>query len=214
MTTLSTIRTRCRNLLGDTAGTEFTDAQVNAWINDALQDLSNHFPQVKTKVFTTVADQRKYNWESDLPIAILSVEYPTGEDPPEYLQRRAYTDPGFWEENGYYDFITRSITDATYKPLLVISEEPEANDYIEITYQVAHDALSADADITTLPDRYLYLIELYVRWKAWQELATTEGIDPDPMQRTMASQLELNAFRAERSWYNALKDAKAAESET
>jgi hypothetical protein len=76
-----------------------------------------------------------------------------------------------------------------------------------------HDLLSADADILSVLPRHEHLIHLFVRWKAWSELATTEGTDPDPTEALSAT-FEVNATRAERSYLQALKDAQQAESES
>lgn len=48
-----------------------------------------------------------------------------------------------------------------------------------------------------------------MRYKAWQELSTSEGMDPDPIKLLAATQ-EVNSYRAERAYYKALDLAKKA----
>ena len=55
-----------------------------------------------------------------------------------------------------------------------------------------------------------HLISLFVRYKAWQELSTSEGMDPDPIKLLAATQ-EVNSYRAERAYYKALDNAKKAQ---
>ena len=82
-----------------------------------------------------------------------------------------------------------------------------------MTYYGEHNELSAGADVTTILERHEHLIPLFVRWKCWQELALTEGADPDPIKLLSATQ-EVNAYRAEYAYRKALSEAKAAESQT
>jgi hypothetical protein len=54
---------------------------------------------------------------------------------------------------------------------------------------------------------------LYVRWAAFQELATTESSDPDPTSLALST-LELNAYRAQRLYLQSLDKAERAESKS
>jgi len=62
--------------------------------------------------------------------------------------------------------------------LLWISADPLVNEDINLIYQGDHAYLDDDADVVTVIDRHLELIMLYVRWAAFQELATTESSNP------------------------------------
>jgi hypothetical protein len=62
-------------------------------------------------------------------------------------------------------------------------------------------------------DRRLELIMLYVRWAAFQELATTESSNPDPTSLALST-LELNAYRAQRLYLQSLQKAEEAESKS
>lgn len=212
MTTFAQLETDCRELIGDTGSTVFTANQVQQWINDAIRDISLHFPLRKTYDINTAANDREYDLTTEF-IGIISVEYPQGEDPPEYLLRRSYTHPLFWLQDGYYDFIPRRDATSTNKPEIWISTKPAADETIRIEYMCEHTALSAPTDVLTILPRHEHLIHLFVRWKAWQELATSEGMDPDPIKLLAATQ-EVNATRAERQYREGLRIANKAENES
>jgi hypothetical protein len=212
--TQATLNQMCRNLLGDTDALDytFTNDQINEWINLAIIDLSLHFPRIIQYDISTVAGGHRYDLPSSITGAI-SVEYPQGEDPPEFLFRRSYTHPWFYLEDGFYDILIRQDQDSTYPPELIISSSPEDNQTVRIEYKGAHNLLSDPGDECTLLDRHVHLIPLFVRWKAHQELSTSEGRDPDAILHIM-SDVEINATRAENAYRTSLQEALQAESES
>ena len=202
------LRTLCRRRLGDlTVPFQFSDEQLNQWINDAIADYSLHFPRVQSTSIACVADDRMYDLPSNC-LAILSLEYPTGEDPPEYLYQREYTHPDFWQEDGYYAFIQTS-QDNDY-PELWISEKPSSGETITVIYHATHDFLDDDdSDLNTVPESHLELVILFVRWAAFQSLSSVENASPDNRTST-SSTLELNASRAEGVYRKMLQEIKEA----
>ena len=76
-----------------------------------------------------------------------------------------------------------------------------------------HAYLDDDSDETSLPERHLELVMLYVRWAAFQELAMGASADPDPTSLALGT-LELNAYRAQRLYLTALAECLKAESES
>ena len=69
------------------------------------------------------------------------------------------------------------------------------------------------SSICNRPDRHLPLIPLFVRWKAAQNFATKEGLDPGPLSQ-LAFTLELNAGRCETAYRNALTASLQAETDS
>ena len=61
-----------------------------------------------------------------------------------------------------------------------------------------HPAISGEENLTVL-GRHEHLIHLFVRWKAWAELAIGVGMDPSPVNLLSATE-EVNAYRAERAY--------------
>jgi hypothetical protein len=222
--TLATLRQEARDLIGDTSAVSpiFTTQQIDSWINAAIRDLNNHFPRTIVDTLSTTAGTHVY----DLPqtfIAMIKVEYPTGDDPPSYLKYRSSKLTTFWNFGGvtaagdfaagYYDILRPQDADSLNPPQIVISANPGASETITYTAKIEHNQLTSSSDETTIPDRLTHLIPLYVRYKAWQELSTSEGMDPDPIKLLAATQ-EVNSYRAERAYYKALDMAKKALSES
>lgn len=210
--TLATLEQECRDLIGDTSlvAPIFTDQQIDSWINAAIRDLNNHFPRTASDTLTTSAGVHIY----DLPltfIAMIQVEYPSGDDPPSYLKYRSHRLLTFFDYQGYYDVLYPQDAGSLNPPQLIISQKPSSGQTISYTAKLEHNQLSSGSDETTIPDRLTHLIPLYVRYKAWQELSTSEGMDPDPIKLLAATQ-EVNSYRAERAYYKALDMAKKAQS--
>jgi len=205
------LRNLCRRRLGDlTAPYQWSDLQLNQWINDAIADYGQHFPRQVSAAITTVADQHPYELPAGFQSAV-SVEYPQGEDPPIYMQRLAYTDFEFWQLGGRYDIVRRR--DGSAVDDVWISDEPADGETICLEYLADHASLDDDGDECTVPDRHLELLVLFVRWAALQELAAEEARDPDPTTLAM-SVLDTNAMRAERTYRAAVKEAQRAASES
>jgi len=211
--TLTTLLQECRNMLGDTVATyTFADSQLTDFINQAIRDLSQHFPRQLFYELSTSADDHFYDLEIT-HTAILSCEYPADETPPRYLKRRAYTHKNFWLTDGYYDMIKPSDSTSINPPQLIVSDTPAEGETISLWLNADHEELTAGADECTLQDRYLHLIGLFVRWKCWQELSTTEGMDPSPLT-TLAFTVEINSKRAEEAYRTALKAAQVAQQDS
>lgn len=208
--TLATLRQECRDLIGDTSlvAPIFTDQQIDSWINAAIRDLNNHFPRQVTDTLVTAAGVHIYDLPGTL-IAMLKVEYPTGDDPPSYLKYRSSKLSSFWNVEGFYDVLHPQDAGSANPPQLILSQSPAAGETITYTARIEHSQLSNPSDETTLLDRHTHLIPLFARYKAWQELSTSEGMDPDPIKLLAATQ-EVNAYRAERAYYKALDMAKKA----
>jgi hypothetical protein len=208
MTTLTELTIQCRNLIGDYSSTYFTDTILYDHINRGIEDLSKYFPLVKEYALTTTLNVRKYDFEADFLEAI-SVEYPTGEEPPQYLLRRSYTHPSFWSEDGFYDIVRSHDATSTNPTQIYISQKPATGQTITVKYHCIHTTLVDSGDVCTIPAHLIHLIGLFVRWKVWQEIATAEGLDPEQTKLLAATQ-EVNATRAERQYRAALSECKKA----
>ena len=108
---------------------------IEQWLKDAIRDYSTYFPRTCTHTITTTAEDRTYDLPTDF-IAMLSVEYPAGEETPEYLTRRAYTHEAFWGNN-HYDILARKDDGDAHE--IWIGPEPEENESITIEYTAHHD---------------------------------------------------------------------------
>lgn len=118
------------------------------------------------------------------------------------MKFRERTHSDFWQEDGY-SFIEKE-KGADDLNILYISQKPDDGESIEVTYNAHHAFLDDDdTEENTVPERHLEPIILFVKWAAYQELATTESISSDPTT-SMSSTLEMNATRAEQAYRKTL----------
>lgn len=208
------IRDLCRRRLGDLAVPyRWSDLQINQWINDATGDYSVHFPRLAMDSFTTTPGQNRYPLAAEQGRRVLSVEYPVSPSAPDrqnLLQPGELNDPGFFVQDGFY--AVEYTPDSAGEIVLWLSGAPSGAN-CRLTCHCDHPSLDDDSDVTSLPERHLELVMLYVRWASYQELASAESSNPDPTSLALST-LELNAFRAQRLYLTSLNECKQAESES
>jgi hypothetical protein len=210
-TTLSDLIDLCEADLADSGNATWSAADVEQWLRDAIADYSIHFPRVLSTTIATSADDRTYDLPADF-LEPLTVEYPTGEDPPEYLKRRGYTHPDFWEVDGYFTIVHRG--DDTDVDELWISEEPDDAETITVIYKGKHDNTIDAGDNLTVPARHHYLLRYYVQWQARLQLQIAEEKSPTSNSSLIMAQLSSNAQRAKRVYLDALSKAIFAETKS
>lgn len=156
---------------------------VNAWIRDAIRDYSAHFPRfVDTDTEGTniecVADQQEYSLSSFTGIqTVLDVEYPAGEDPPEFVERRDQDDPRGFEGLGVY-----AVQGFERPSALRLGEEPSEGEEIRIAYLADHSMPTSDAEALTVPDYHLDALVLFVHWRAMRATVNRLMTNPDPQE--------------------------------
>ena len=205
MTPLAQLADRAQAAVSDTAAGTWSQEQIEEWALEAIRDYSNYFPRRLQSTIATAAGDRQY----DLPagtLALLSVEYPTGQDPPEYLDRRPYTHPDFWIETGYYDFFLPH--DPTDQGELYISEKPAAGETITIHCTAIHDVTVASGDTITVPAQHEPILIEFVVWRAWLERLGKEQQAPTSNSSLLLNQYASNADRARRNYVQALGRAR------
>lgn len=211
--TLAQLRIQVLGLLGDPINALFTAAQIDDWINRAIEDLSTHFPTYVDYAIITVAGQHIYDLETYIK-GIVSVEYPTGETPPRYLKRKTYTSSIFWiSGEGYYDFVKTQTSDSTLPPQLYVSDHTPVAKTITVKCESDHTVLTAPADTCTVLERHIHLIGLFVQWKAFAERASHDMEDPNPLS-TRYSSMSAATERVMNAYLRALDRATSAEAES
>ena len=168
MSTLAEVADRAQAAIGDSDAGTWTQKEVEAWVCDGLRELSRSFPREASTDLTTTEDDREY----DLPDgfqSVVSVEYPQGQDPPCFLQRKSFLADDFWGATGYYDAVGGG--DDSDAAELFISEEPDDSETIRVRYLADHDWELAAGDTVTLPGRYHHLLVMFVVWQAMEERA-------------------------------------------
>jgi hypothetical protein len=197
MTTRLDLRNLCRRRLGDLAAPyHWSDLQINQWINDAIADYSLYFPRLAQASLETTPGEHVVPLPADF-LDPVSVSFPAGQDPPQLLQRLSCQEPSFWELPRRYDVVSRG--DGSASDELWLSDLPQSGEHVALEYLATHASLDDDGDLTTLPDRHLELVVLFVRWAGMQELASSEARNPDPTTLAMST-LDTAAARAERTY--------------
>lgn len=201
MTTLAQLANRVQGVVNDETAAEWTQALVEEWCVEGIRDYNQHFPRVRSSTINATDDVRFYDLPADFR-RMVSVEYPTGEDPPEYLTQRSRLGGMFWGRTGYYDVIERN--DASEPSELVLSEKPATGEDIEVTYVGDHDLSPSPNDTITMPARHEGIIVEFVIWRAWLELLAGEQKSPTSNSSLLMSQYSSNADRAKRSYVESL----------
>ena len=209
--TLANLIDHCEADLSDSGNATWTAADVEQWCRDAILDYSLHFPRIKMKDITTSANDRDYDLEADF-LSVVSVEYPQGQTPPEYLEPREYQHPDFWLEDGYYDVVLNE--DKENAAELWISEKPSASQTIRVHYQALHDYTIATNENLTVPYKHHHILRAYVVWKALVQLKHAEEASPTSNSSLLMSQLATNVDRARRAYVDILAKAVFAESKS
>lgn len=210
-TTLQNLIDDCEADLGDVANATFAAEDIEQWCRDAIADYSQHFPVRDSLTITCSVADKTYALSDDQIIRVVSVEFPKGEDPPEYLHRRPYTHPDFWSEEGYYDVILRDNVNDKHE--LWISNSPTSiTQQIEVEYEAYHDNTASVATSLSVPPAHEHVLRKYVRWQAIEQLKAAEEASPTSNSSLLMSQLAINADRARRAYVDALAKAVFADS--
>ena len=183
MATIADVADRAQLTLNDAAAGTWPQATVEAWIADAMRDYSQYFPRVVESYVDALGGTPTHIilLPTDFMEMIL-VEFPRGEDPPAYLERRSMHAQTFWEVDGYYDIIPveQEAVDGNTatQARLVLSRLPLATEGYTIRYLAAHSG-SGSSDTVTVRSDHQPLLILYALWQAMKERAATHLQDPD-----------------------------------
>ena len=157
-----------------------------------------------TEVSTLVAANPGYEYvlQADL-IDVVRVEYPTGEDPPVYLDRWDHRHPDFFNQTGYYDV---QIDDDTSNGTLWLSFKATYMDYIGILYTAPHDADLDSGDAITVREDHESILILFVIWQAVKERVATHLQDPDTTSDILQKMVNAE-MQAEQEYLRAIRNA-------
>jgi hypothetical protein len=210
MTTWSKIIDQCENAINDEGNATWSVDQLVKWINDAVRDYSQHFPHILTDEITVTNGTQEYDLAANF-MGILSVEYPDGESPRQFLTRRPYTNGAgsdFWNLGGYYDILAR--TDDANAATIIFSGELTTDETAVLEYK-AHQALIDDANdvsgTVSVPAEHQHLLVKYVQWQATTQLQFAEQQSPTSNSSLLMAQLAQNARRLSLEYATALQQA-------
>lgn len=195
MTTKSDLRRSLRQMLTDASA--WPDSQLDEWCRQAIYEYSLHFPYPRTASWDTSAGVRAYTIYSEAATtiihAILSVEYPVGDEPPTLLARKREHEADFFGGQ-YYDLRLDG-----YSQVLVLGQPPQGGEAIKITYESEHVYPSQEDSNLTVPDKHIELLRLFVQWKAVSYLELAEAVDIS-RQVSLLKDLGTNSQRAEQAY--------------
>ncbi len=194
----------CEQDLNDSGNATWAAADLKQWSIDSIADYGLHFPLKLTDDITTSLNVRIYDIDEGFLTAV-SVEYPQGEDPPQYLQPRSHVHSNFWTTEGYYDIILRD--DDQVKNEILISTKPAASETIRVNYLSHHILPSAGATKLTVPDEHQHILRNYVLWRAAIQLKVAEEASPTSNSSLIMSQLAVNVDRMRRAYVDSLAKA-------
>ena len=197
----------CRRLLGDPGGQYFRDVDLNQWIADAIGEYNQHFSQELSDSIALVTNTHIYSLIVYVATIkdVVRVEYPEGEDPPEYMVRRAYDDPrGFWD-GGYYDL--RGMGAGAQPAELILGPSPSTGETMRLWYLADYAYPDSDGEQLQAPDRDLNLLAAFVRWRAIVSLESREMASPN-LSTNVLGTLGTNSHLARKQFDAMLKSRK------
>jgi hypothetical protein len=197
----NTIRTVLTNNL------VFPDDLLNQLIGDAIRDYSLFFPRESFGQIECVNDKREYGFayfaSSAQVMSIVSVEYPRGLTPKEFLYRLPRRSALFLD-GPYYDVDAAEAT-------LFLGKETKAGEYVGVVYNTSHATPLVDGSTLSVPDMHVEVLKLYVVWQACERLEMNNAMTTDGATNLL-NMLGLNGYRAERAYRNRLKELRESAS--
>jgi hypothetical protein len=193
--------------LSDPGNETWTAAEVEQWARDAIADYSLHFPRTITQTIAMSDNDRTYDLAANF-IEVLTVEYPTGQDPPDYIARRPHDHPAFWIDSGYFDIVERD--DDTDVNELWMSDKPSTGESMDVLYHATHLMDTTNLTITdnlTVRERHHHILRKYAVWQALMKIKAAEEASPTSNSSLLMSQLAINTDRARRAYVDSLAKA-------
>jgi hypothetical protein len=200
-TTLADLRAAIRLTL--TNATAWPDSTLDKWIQDAIRFYSLEFPRTwrKTQAMTTGTQAYALPGGHGF-MHVISVEYPSGQTPQEYLAQVDENSEAFGSGGNYYALrgVADNISDQkddTAAGYILFAETVATGESAIITYAGAHPIPTAaddDAQIT-VPIAHWEALYAFVDFRAHWELETDEALSISTVSIVLA-QLGQEARRA------------------
>jgi hypothetical protein len=149
---------------------KWQDATLQEWVKDAVRDYAIHFPLLEELSGAATTGTYEYSFGA-ICLGVVEVEYPTGEDPPEYPDLRNHTEPNFHDGGDYYD-VVRYPGQGDAELWL---SQPETGESYNVKYYTEYAWTASGSDYTCeVPDLHRPAIVQYVTWCCWREMMTIE----------------------------------------
>lgn len=208
MTTLSGLADQAQLMLDDAGGATWSQSVIEGWVNEAIGGYSVHFPRLISSSINVTAGVRVYELPANFR-EMVSVAYPAGDSPPNYLGRLPFQRADFWQGDNWYDVVSRRQSGDADE--LWISRSPSAGESIGVLYQGVHDDGLASGGTVTVPGEHHPILLAHVYWKACLALLSAEQQSPTGSSSLLMGQLSSNADRAKRAYFQAIAQGLAAQ---
>lgn len=183
MATLATLRASVRLVLaGDT---DWPDASLNDWIRDAIRLYSQTYPRMRLYSLSLTTGTQAYALPGAHDISgIVSVEYPAGQTPKQWLLRAgSERDAEFASGLDVYALRAPADTVATTADTtpawIVFAPTVTTGETATIQYMTAHASPTSDTDVITVPGPHHEAITAYCRFRSFTELESDQAITVD-----------------------------------
>jgi hypothetical protein len=125
---------------------------------------------------------------------IMSIEFPTRQDPPEYLIRKNHLNQGFFGTDLYYDVDFNYEAGTGYN--LIVSRTLEGDDTFYVNYLTNHDVDLEDneTDLITIPDQYEDVIIMGITTLAYREFLSWVSFEPTVLETTILHLSDMCAY--------------------
>jgi hypothetical protein len=189
--TLAVLRARVR--LTCTNATSWPNATIDAWLGDAIRFYSNEFPRALRHEITLATGTQVYDLPDDC-MGVTGVEYPAGEDPPEFLYQADEWSALF--QGGGAAYALRGVAAAaTVGGALVFAEDVTTGETAIVSYLGQHWVPTGDSELTSVPDAHSEALIAFVEFRSHWELETDEAVSVSSVS-VVLSQLGEEARRA------------------
>ena len=189
-----------RVALDDSGAATWSEAELLGFLNEAVREYSQHLPRLGEVTLAAVAGARRYTLPWDAA-AVLSVEYPAGQEPPVFLARRRRRSPAFNAGRAYDALLPR---DLTGPPALLLSFAPEVGTALLARFLRPHDSELGASSYVTVPAEHHHVLLQYSLFAAARQLQAREQAAPTNSSNLLMAQLASNARRLELAYLNAL----------
>lgn len=206
MTTLAQLADRAQAQLSDSVGATWNQVQIEEWVIEGVRAYSRYFPRLRYGQAIVSTGVHEVYLPADF-MSIVSVEYPEGETPPRYLNRRHHQEADFWEGR-YYDIIERQ--DNVTVSEIWLGPSPTVGEYIGLQYHAYHVISTTGTIVQTIPPQHEDILVQYVYWKAKAELVAAEAADPTSNSSLLMAQLDQIAGAAFRRYGDLMRQALGA----
>ena len=202
--TLAGLRGQCRAVLA--SSTDWPDATLGIFIADSIWAYSNEWPRHLRHELVLTTGTQAY----DLPgghgfVRVSAVEYPAGNNPPNYLAQVDLHSQAFAVGGACYAL--RPVDDDVVADSdevagqLVFAQPVVTGQEAIVDYWGVHRIATTDTDVITVPETHLEALIAFVEFRAHWELETDEAYTQSSSAGSLLlSQLGENGRRAWNRW--------------